>query len=214
VPDETRRRVAGALEAYESTRLQENDRLVAHAAVTLVLRPSEAAGASDGPGAGEALAGDDGLAADLLFIQRAEFDGDPWSGHMALPGGRREPQDRDLRATALRELEEETALVLSRDSILGRLDERVPGNPALPAIGITPYVAWFEGPDTFAPSEEVSDHVWVPLAVLLDEGHRSTLRLEHRGVTRKLPTIEYDGYTIWGITFHIVEGFLGLVAAR
>ena len=208
MPDETRRRVAAALEEHEPTRLQEDEKLVARAAVTLVLRPAETASSGDGPDAGE------GLAADLLFIQRAEFDGDPWSGHMALPGGRREPQDADLRATAIRELEEETALVLSRESILGRLDERVPGNPALPAIGITPYVAWFEGPDTFVPSEEVSDHVWVPLRVLFDEGHRSTLRLEHRGVTRKLPTIEYDGYTIWGITFKIVEGFLGLVAAR
>ena len=190
MPDETRRQIAAALEAHESTRLPDGEtELVAHAAVTLVLRPSPEA-------------------AELLFVQRAEFDGDPWSGHMALPGGRREPQDPDLRATAIRELQEETALVVSRECILGRLDELTPRNPALPAIGITPYVAWHEGPDTFRPNEEVSDHVWIPLWALMVEEHRSTLRLEHRGVVRKFPTIEYDGYTIWGITFRIVEGFL------
>ncbi len=201
---ETLRRIAAAIDQYESTRLNASDRdLVAHAAVTLVLRPFEA---SPPPG--------DGLAAELLFVQRAEFDGDPWSGHMALPGGRREPQDIDLRATAIRELQEETALVLPRDSILGRLDELVPQNPSLPAIGVTPYVAWYEGPDTFRSNHEVSDHVWIPLPTLLDPGHRSTFRLEHRGITRKFPTIEFDGYTIWGLTYKIVEGFLGLLTAQ
>ena len=40
---------------------------------------------------------------EVLFIKRAERDGDPWSGHMAFPGGRREPHDSDLYSTALRE---------------------------------------------------------------------------------------------------------------
>ena len=37
---------------------------------------------------------------EILFIQRAEKEGDPWSGHMAFPGGHRDPTDDDLKAAA------------------------------------------------------------------------------------------------------------------
>ncbi|MEZ5557393.1 MAG: hypothetical protein R3E86_02440, partial [Pseudomonadales bacterium] len=35
---------------------------------------------------------------EILFIQRAQKDGDPWSGHMAFPGGHLDPTDAHLRA--------------------------------------------------------------------------------------------------------------------
>ena len=50
------------------------------------------------------------LDAEALFIVRATDERDPWSGHVALPGGREEPGDADLLETALRELREETGL--------------------------------------------------------------------------------------------------------
>src|SRR5512138_157863 len=49
----------------------------------------------------------------VLLIRRAERPGDPWSGHMALPGGRRESGDADLVATAIREAAEELGLALT-----------------------------------------------------------------------------------------------------
>ena len=48
----------------------------------------------------------------VLLIRRAERAGDPWSGHMALPGGRYEPKDPDLLGTALRETVEEVGVAL------------------------------------------------------------------------------------------------------
>ena len=39
---------------------------------------------------------------ELLMIKRAEAEGDPWSGHIACPGGRMEPADRNLEVTAVR----------------------------------------------------------------------------------------------------------------
>ncbi len=92
--------------------------------------------------------------------------------------------------------------------MIGRLDEIAPGNPSLPAIGITPFVAWFDRGTSVRYSHEVRSHVWVPLPVLLDDGYRSVLHLQHRGQTREFPTIEFRGYTIWGLTHRIVMDFL------
>ena len=77
---------------------------------------------------------------EVLFIQRAELTGDPWSGHMALPGGRRSPDDSDLLATAIREAREETGIELPRDYVLGQLDEFAPRTPTLPPVVVRPYV--------------------------------------------------------------------------
>ena len=66
-------------------------------------------------------AGDHGT--ELLLIRRAEDERDPWSGHIALPGGRMDPDDRDLRATAIRETREELGFELEGDAFLGRFDE-------------------------------------------------------------------------------------------
>ena len=60
---------------------------------------------------------DGGLAA--LFIERAARAGDPWSGQIALPGGRRDPVDPDLLATAIRETREETAWRFAPSALVG-----------------------------------------------------------------------------------------------
>lgn len=64
---------------------------------------------------------------EILFIKRAGRVGDRWSGHIALPGGRRDPPDVDDRAAAIRETKEEVGLDLSCCNYLyaGNLPERV-----------------------------------------------------------------------------------------
>ena len=61
----------------------------------------------------------------LLFIERARVEGDPWSGDIAFPGGRVEPQDDGLQAAAERETQEEIGLDLGHGRYIGRLDDLV-----------------------------------------------------------------------------------------
>lgn len=181
LPDRIRRRLATG---GGPGRGPEPDR---RAAVVLVLRPDPLSG---------------------LFVQRAEVDSDPWSGQMALPGGHREPSDPDLRSTALRELAEETGLELTGEDLLGRLRPVHPRSQRLPSVAVTPFVAWRPGEEEVRHGPEVTDHVWVPLSAFRDPELRSVLTLRREQTFRAFPTLEYGGYTIWGLTHLILRRFL------
>ena len=166
------------------------------AAVTMLLTPE--------PSAPEQI--------EALFGLRAEVEGDPWSGHVALPGGREDPGDADLADTARRELREETAINLPRDAIVGRLNDLHPRSAHLPSIVVTPYVAWLpERPDV-RENYELAGHVWIPLTELVAPERRSTLALTRAGETRTFETIEYAGVTVWGLTLAVVEDFMARIA--
>src|SRR3989442_8572178 len=82
----------------------------------------------------------EGAGLEALFIRRAERADDPWSGQIALPGGRRGPHDADLAATAIRETNEETGVDLSSAERLGVLDDLYPRTPTLPPVVVRPFV--------------------------------------------------------------------------
>lgn len=146
-------------------------------------------------------------AVSCLFVLRAEWEGDPWSGHVALPGGRAESSDADLIDTARRETREETDIRLERDSFLGSLNEIHPRSAHLPSIGVTPFVAWIPARPEIRASHELAGHIWVPLHDLSTQERRSTL-VRPEPTPRTFPTIEYEGSVIWGLTHAIVENFL------
>jgi 8-oxo-dGTP pyrophosphatase MutT (NUDIX family) len=165
------------------------------AAVALIIRGAELPAARDG--------------LEVLMIKRADYEGDPWSGHVALPGGRQEPGDASLEATAVRETREETAIDLTTHGrILGRLDELEPRTPVLPPIAIAPYVALLAPGAPMRLSEEVDAAFWVPLERLRDPAAWSDVQLEVRGVRRTFPAFLYEGYVIWGLTERILKQFL------
>jgi 8-oxo-dGTP pyrophosphatase MutT (NUDIX family) len=149
---------------------------------------------------------------DLLLIKRAQHPRDPWSGHMALPGGRREEGDSDLLATALRETEEEVGIALRPDThLLGALDEVHPASRRLPELVIAPWVAAV-GPEVEAVPDpsEVATAVWVPLSHLTDDAALSEVLIDIEGGPLAFPSFRYRDYQIWGLTFRILDQFLAL----
>jgi 8-oxo-dGTP pyrophosphatase MutT (NUDIX family) len=149
---------------------------------------------------------------EVLLIKRAEHETDPWSGHMALPGGRRDESDADLLHTAVRETEEEVGVAISRDmQLLGALDEVSPRNPRLPPIIIAPFA--FAVPVDTTPvidTREVEAAIWVPLPALRDESAASEILITLEGGSLAFPSLKYGDYVIWGLTHRILLQFLDI----
>ena len=164
---------------------------VRYAAIALVLRPAD-----NGP--------------ELLMIKRAEKDGDPWSGHIACPGGRMDPEDADLAATAIRETLEETGIDITRDgTLLGALNDLSPRNPVLPPIIIRPFVGIVRRGVTFTANEEVAEAFWVPLAALRERASWGLGTVLVQGARElAVPTFRHGSYTVWGLTERALRDFL------
>jgi 8-oxo-dGTP pyrophosphatase MutT (NUDIX family) len=167
----------------------------ARAAVAIVLR-ERASGSAEG--------------AEILFIRRAEHPLDPWSGHMAFPGGRADAIDGgDSLRTAQRETQEELGLSLrEHGETVGRL-------PDLPAIArgrrvglvITPHVFALHDDVALHPGVEVAEAIWVPLAPLVRGEHRTLYPYVHEGRQLELPGHRVGERVVWGLTYQMLETF-------
>ena len=147
----------------------------------------------------------DGHGSELLFIQRATSDRDPWSGQMAFPGGREEPEDPSLRHTAMRETLEEIGLDLSEAPFLGALSELDGGRATNRRVLVSAHAWWWDGPDPeLVPNYEVADVVWVPLGDLADRRRYIRYRYPRSGML--FPGIQLDrpDQVIWGLTLRFL----------
>ncbi len=147
---------------------------------------------------------------EMLFIKRAEKAGDPWSGHMAFPGGHRDAQDATLRAAAVRETDEEIGLDISAASVLGELPRQRPMSVRSNML-VAPFVFAIDGDPAFTLNHEVAATVWTPLAPM------------HRGSNAERDSPPFDGggsgagafngfrlaggYFVWGMTYRMVQTF-------
>ncbi len=151
---------------------------------------------------------------ELLMIKRAEAEGDPWSGHIACPGGRMEPGDRDLEQTAVRETWEETGIDIARDGrVLGALDDMSPRTPSLPPIIIRPFVALVQPEVTIVASPEVAEAFWVPMSAIRETERWGKGSVPIGGVgEREVDVFRHGDYTVWGLTHRALTQFLELVS--
>lgn len=152
---------------------------------------------------------------ELLMIKRAEVDRDPWSGHVACPGGRREPADRDLETTARRETWEETGIDLATEGrMLGVLNDVMPRTPVLPPILIRPFVAVVPPEVEITPSPEVAAAFWVPLSALRERAGWGARMVSVRGTPREEATFSHGDHVVWGLTERILRQLVERMGSR
>ena len=187
-----------ALSVYQPTLSQRE--LERRASVALVLRE----GSAHGP--------------EILFIERAEKHGDPWSGHMAFPGGRVEVAGETAEQAAVRETLEEVGLVLAAGERLGRLDDlegRHAGRP--PGMLISAFVYHLDAPGELVPQQsEVREAFWVPVRSLVEPARQ--VRRAFRGTgSFEFPGIvvgEPDRHVVWGLTYRFLEVFFRAIGRQ
>jgi 8-oxo-dGTP pyrophosphatase MutT (NUDIX family) len=154
----------------------------------------------------------------LLFIHRAHHPQDPWSGHMAFPGGRRDPEDTDLRVTIHRETKEEVGIDLDdHGEYLGRLasiQAMARGRPI--SMNVTPFVYLISSEARPSPDPvEVQDTIWVPLSFMQQNDIETLVpRPMPGGEAIEVPALVYGGKTIWGLTYRMLRNFLELITEK
>jgi 8-oxo-dGTP pyrophosphatase MutT (NUDIX family) len=143
----------------------------------------------------------------ILFLKRAEREGDPWSGDICFPGGRREPGDFDSIATAIREAREEIGLLLERSSLAGPLSPILaPTHARNGLMIIEPFVFLVSGSPRFELSREIRDAFWIPIESL----EREAIVRPLLGVALRFSAYRWQGHVIWGLTHKVLTELLDI----
>lgn len=139
--------------------------------------------------------------ASVLLIERGIRETDPWSGHVAFPGGRRESSDPDPVATAIRECREEVGIELSRESCCGALTVWSP--MSRPEVLVAPIV--FLLPNTIATgtSAEATESFWVDLQTMASSKSRAA-RATSRGEF-EVDCFRVGRLIVWGFTYKVLK---------
>jgi len=138
----------------------------------------------------------------VIFIERSAHLRNH-AGQIGLPGGGMDPGDADLRATALREMQEEVAVDPARVTIVGKL-------PVIKArvnnYAVTPFVATIEPGDLRIDATETVGVFTVPLETLLRDLREGTVAVENLDIPS--PILDHGEKRIWGLTGHILRAFV------
>ena len=150
------------------------------------------------------------VGAEMLFIERAEHPLDPWSGHMAFPGGRVDPEDPTPRHAAERETLEEVGIDLGAAELIGRLDDVDGAPPRMNRLVVSAFVYHLEPRHSLRLNHEVSDALWVPVPRLVDRAHhvpffwpRGQRDMHYPGIVVGDP----ERQIVWGLTYRFLELF-------
>ncbi len=141
----------------------------------------------------------------ILFIKRTETV-KYHKGQVSFPGGRREPEDKNMRETALRELNEEIGVVPDKVEIVGELDDNftLTSNYLVSTfVGIIPCPYDFK-----LDCREIAYVFELPISALLAEGCFGEEERYEGGKKYKGYSYKYEDKIIWGATARILRQFL------
>ena len=139
---------------------------------------------------------------EVLLIKRAEKEGDPWSGQVALPGGKMAEGDADLSRTAQRETMEEVGIDLGTSGqFLGYLGAT---RTHTGTMEVVPCAFLLKEDVKVIPNSEVASYSWVKVRALLAPGAKSTYRLGAGGQLT-VPAYSVGGYVVWGLTYRLLS---------
>ncbi len=186
------------------------DRALDLASIRRRLAEAEARDADGAPRAAvAAILRESGRGPEILLIRRAERASDPWSGHMAFPGGRHEASDPTLEHTAVRETSEEIGLDLRRHGhLIARLDD-VPTHKT--GLVVRPFVWEVEHVPALALNGEVSEVHWVDLDSLRRGARDTTYEMEWKGQLHRFPAYAVEDRIVWGLTYRMLQILLSHV---
>jgi len=150
---------------------------------------------------------------EILLVKRAVSDADPWSGHMALPGGRYDKSDPDFLSTAKRETIEEVGIDLDQSALLlGRLDDTSPSTHRLPLLSISPFVFGVSGDrNAHVASSEIGQVFWVQIEGLMNPENHCTVEIPLPEGPRAFPCLSVEGEHVWGLTYRILSQLFGVI---
>lgn len=138
----------------------------------------------------------------ILLLRRIQSERDPWSGHYAFPGGRRERQDETIYDTCVREVFEETGIDLGPDNLSQILSPARAGRSVMAPVLVQPYV--FEigiRPEVMVEEKEIENYLWLSVASFTKaEKHRCVEVLP--GMMR--PVFPLNDYYVWGFTYGLL----------
>ncbi|MGB9957729.1 NUDIX hydrolase [Haloferax prahovense] len=142
----------------------------------------------------------------ILFTKRADHLGEH-PGQMSFPGGGREPSDADLRATALRESNEEIGLRAEEAAFHGRLDDIL----TVTDYAVSPFVATVPDREYEPDQREVAEIAVLAVDDLTDRANYESERRDHPQYGEiRLHFFHVDGYTVWGATGRMLVQLLEL----
>ncbi len=151
---------------------------------------------------------------ELLMMQRAKHENDPWSGQMSFPGGKIEASDVDSKAAAVREAYEEVGANLHDKDYLGRLDDMY-GLKAndIYSVHISCFVFKPERPLDLVANHEVADMVWLPMSTLDDRSKAFDYR-HPRDPALSMPAVmlnQEKEQILWGLSLRMLANLHDLL---